>query len=49
MKNVFDNIDVNHSGFIDLNELHGVSQALGHELTPSELEIVFNELDENGD
>ena len=49
MKKTFDSIDTDNSGFIDMDELSNLSKALGHDLTPQELDIVFEELDENKD
>jgi hypothetical protein len=49
MKATFDSIDADGSGFIDMAELTNVSKALGHELNEAELQVVFDELDENGD
>jgi Ca2+-binding EF-hand superfamily protein len=49
MKSTFDSIDADGSGFINMAELTNVSKALGHELSEAELQVVFDELDENGD
>ena len=49
MKQVFEDIDTNQSGYIDMNELSNAAKSLGHDLTPNELKIVFDELDTNKD
>jgi hypothetical protein len=49
IKKVFDALDSDQSGYIDLNELKAVSKELGRELTDAEIESSIKELDENKD
>lgn len=49
IEQVFKSFDKDESGTIEINELRDVAKELGHEITEEELQIVFDEIDENKD
>jgi len=49
MKKVFESLDADKSGYIDLKELKEMSKELGKEMDNAELEECIKDLDENKD
>ena len=49
LKNVFDIMDKDHNGYITEQELSQSMAAMGHKLSPQEVEELMKEADQNGD
>ena len=46
---MFDVMDIDHNGFLTKQELAESMKAMGHNLTPEEVEQLIKEADQNGD
>lgn len=49
LRKTFESFDLNHDGFIDLNEFHALLLKLEHDVTQGECLLDFEEADTEGD
>ena len=49
LRGTFESYDLNHDGFIDLNEFHALLLKLEHDVTQGECLLDFEEADTEGD
>jgi hypothetical protein len=49
LKKVFDSFDKDKNGFIDISEIKALSKELGHEVSDTDVQTIFAEIDTNKD
>lgn len=49
LRTTFESFDLNHDGFIDVNEFHALLLKLEHDVTQGECLLGFEEADTEGD
>ena len=49
LRGTFESFDLNHDGFIDVNEFHALLLKLEHDVTQGECLLDFEEADTEGD
>jgi len=49
LRKVFDSFDKDKNGYIDINEIKALSKELGHEISETDVQKIFSEVDTNKD